>query len=259
MLALGYLDAAWLTLLNFVFYCCPSELLRVRCRDLVAPPRGGSAALRKWGVLLSPIEGGAPSKTAVFEESLLRDNAEFLWVSQVLEAITARGSPEDFVVGFTYPQWCGHFQQAVNALPIDALRPISLYHLGHGGAGREILGGGGDIEGVKKRGRWQSDSPFHQHVKAGRFNEQLQRLDDRAQEAAARRADRLSSMILVPSRACSLLREVDLDWSSLLGRPGGQPHGDLRLVYADGGLDSAQVVPLDCPTARCPGSRRPAS
>ncbi|CAK0791562.1 unnamed protein product, partial [Prorocentrum cordatum] len=187
MQALGHFDAAWLTLLNLLFYCRPSELLRARCRDLAAPPRWGPAALRKRSALLNPIEGGAPSKTAVFDESLLRDNAEFLWVSRVFEAIKARGSLDDLIVGLTYPQRRGHFQQAVNALPIDALRPAPLHQLRHGGADHEILGGGRDIAGVKKRGLWQSDSPLRLHVKAGRLDEQLQRqLDNRAQEAAAR-------------------------------------------------------------------------
>ena len=210
LLALGLTEAAWMTLLNFVFYCRPSELLRLRCRDLVAPPRGGPAALRKWSLLLNPIEGGVPSKTAVFDESLLHDSVEFAWVNQVLEVIKSRRGPDDPIVGLTYAQWCGQFQQAVNALPLSALAPISLYQLRHGGASHEILGGGRDTTGVKKRGRWQSDASLHRYVKAGRLNEQLQRLDVPVQEAAAECAERLSSVILAPSRACSLLQRKGL-------------------------------------------------
>ncbi|CAK0825888.1 unnamed protein product, partial [Prorocentrum cordatum] len=85
MIACGNVGAGWLTLLNFAFYCRPSELLRARRKDLIPPVARGLLRLRHWGILLNLLEGEIPSKTHAYDESLMNDNPDFKWIDTALE------------------------------------------------------------------------------------------------------------------------------------------------------------------------------
>ena len=205
MISRGDVDAGWLTLLNFVFYCRPSELLRARRRDLIPPVARGPVRLRHWGILLNPLEGEIPSKTHAYDESLMNDNPDFKWVDAVLERLRDRGPLSEPMTTVDYAKWTAQFKAAVNELQLGPLMPLTIYQLRHGGASHEIHSGRRDLLGVKKRGRWDSDASLHRYVKAGRLNEQVHRLDQATQSAANLCAERIGSVILQPHLAQQLL------------------------------------------------------
>ncbi len=204
----GHHEAAFLTVLNFVFYTRPSEILRLRRRDLVPPPPIGPVHLRRWSVLLKPFEKEDPSKTGVFDESLLSDNPEFKWVDAELARLRRSGPLDSLITDLTYPQWVAQFNAAVNSVPVRPLRPVTIYQLRHGGASHELLTGARDLSGVKKRGRWMSDASLQRYVKGGRVAEQLARLDEVTLRVAAKCAAQLSSVIRDPSLASRLLLDL---------------------------------------------------
>eukprot|EP00959_Pyramimonas_sp_CCMP1952_P300838 6293384-Pyramimonas_sp.AAC.1 len=78
-------------------------------------------------------------------------------------ALISLGSPDAGITSLACPHRRRQSQHAVAALPLGPLQPVSLYQLRRGGAGLEFLGGGRDLAGVKKQGRWQSGSSLHHY------------------------------------------------------------------------------------------------
>eukprot|EP00959_Pyramimonas_sp_CCMP1952_P359008 7517388-Pyramimonas_sp.AAC.1 len=67
----GLRDAALALLICFIGYLGPSELVKLKGPQLVAPAAG--SATRHWMLLLSPGEGNIGSKTHEFDESVALD------------------------------------------------------------------------------------------------------------------------------------------------------------------------------------------
>ena len=126
----GAFDMAVHTFLTFVLYPRPSEALRIRHGDLVAPSRRGAKNLCKWSVILHPQEGGTASKTGQFNESLILDNMEFGWMDAVLRGFHRPAARDfDLFADVTYNEWTKSFRQAgfelgLQSTGIGASRPL---------------------------------------------------------------------------------------------------------------------------------------
>ena len=192
----GALEMAVLTVLTFVLYLRPSEALRLRHGDLVAPSRRGAQNLRKWSVVLHPQEGGTASKTGQFNESLLLDNVEFEWMGGVLRGLHRPGARDlEVFANVTYSEWARSFRQAGHDLGLQALGPPVLYQLRHGGASHEMLTGARGAKDIKLRGRWLSDNSLRRYEKGGRVAQQLALLPQRVQDHGHACADRIGRIL----------------------------------------------------------------
>ena len=70
-----------------------------------------------------------------------------------------------------------------------------LYQLRHGGASHELLSGARDINGIKKRGRWLSDTSLRRYEKGGRVAQQMARLPVNLQQACTLAAERIGDIL----------------------------------------------------------------
>lgn len=172
-------DMAVATVLTFALYLRPSELLRIRRRHVVPPgrkrTRGGSSA-GHWSVVLHPSEMQIPSKTGVYDETLVLDNPEF----SVLDAWLARlvsGNLDAPLISFSYRDWATHFQAACELADLGLTFKAVLYQLRHGGASHEAFTRFRDVTGIQGRGRWASMSGPRRYSKPGRINQMLGSMD----------------------------------------------------------------------------------
>ena len=79
---------------SFLCYLRPGEALRLRGRSLVQPAAAAGQAYDKWALLLRDVVDRVPSKVGLFEESVIIDNAG--WLFPVLEALKVATTAEAF-------------------------------------------------------------------------------------------------------------------------------------------------------------------
>lgn len=75
---------------------------------------------------------------------------------------------------------------------VQALVP---YQLRHGGASHDMLTGVRTLEGLKRRGQWQSGNLARRCEKGGRIGQVLSRLDPRLRGHCARCAGRIGAIL----------------------------------------------------------------
>ena len=137
---------------------------------------GGAANLRVWSVILHPQEQGSPSKTGEFDETLLLDNPEFVWMGAMLTLMKAKVHPSQRLVSLTYQSLAHLFQVAAMAVNLQALGPPTMYQCRHGGASHEIMTQARTIPAIKHRGRWRTDAALRRYEKGGRITQQIKKL-----------------------------------------------------------------------------------
>ncbi len=96
------------TVLSFVFYLRPSEVLRLRGKNFVPPPslprrrRGEQSGL--WSLILHFQEDAEVSKVGCTDESLLADNPLFPWLPELMQLLRHRGL-EQRTFAFGHAHW----------------------------------------------------------------------------------------------------------------------------------------------------------
>ena len=84
----------------YCLYLRPSEGLRLRMKDVIAPVQGKGSCYRWWSFVLHPIELGVPSKTQEFDETLVLDQDARTWAKpSTLAALAAAISQFSSAVG----------------------------------------------------------------------------------------------------------------------------------------------------------------
>jgi len=196
MMRQGHVAEARRTVLMFAVYCRPSEALRLRVGDVVPPqPSLGGISGTRWSLVLNPIERGSSSKTGEYDESIVLDNDDYAFLSPLLRAMTTGRRADEQLLPGDYQTWAGVFGAAGVALRLQELGPPVLYQLRHGGASAELLSGQRDVSGIKKRGRWLSDTSLRRYEKGGRIAQQMARLPAAAQAAAAQAASQIGATL----------------------------------------------------------------
>ena len=83
MILFGNHLMAFASLLAFALSLRPSELLAVLARHVVRPSHRSGA----WTLILHPRELLVPSKTGVYDETVMLDNPQFSFLSKGLERL----------------------------------------------------------------------------------------------------------------------------------------------------------------------------
>jgi hypothetical protein len=138
-----------------------------------------------------------PSKTGVFDETLVLDNPEFSVLDTWLRYLV-QGNLEAPLFGFTYREWAGQFQLACDAANLGLTFKPVLYQLRHGGASHEAYTRFRDATGIQARGRWASIAGPRRYSKPGRINQLLGTLDVAMMSRARRLGADLG--VLLPRR-----------------------------------------------------------
>ena len=196
-------DGQWLTavatLLCFALYARPSELLRLRGAQLIAPLRRAGRAHSCWSVTLHPREHQRPSKTEVFDESLRLDVAPYLALQPALRWLASNTAKGDRVFPFSYAVWSRRFEGAAQRCGLAVLEP-TLYQLRHGGASHDAATKSRSTAEIKKRGRWMDDRSLVRYENGGRVTEILRRLTADARRQALASARRIGVILSTRSR-----------------------------------------------------------
>jgi hypothetical protein len=181
---------------TFAFYLRPSVTLGLRVEDVVPPPRGARGAKRKWSLILHPQECEIPSKVGLFDEAMLLDNPEFMFLGKVLAA-RARASPGGSpMFPVRHLAWAQSLADAAAQLGLEGRGKVPvLYQLRHGGASHEMLTGFRSLEALKRRGRWASDASVRRYEKGGRIGQVLSRLDTKLQDHCRRCAAQIGKIL----------------------------------------------------------------
>ncbi|CAK0856156.1 unnamed protein product [Prorocentrum cordatum] len=121
MVTNGFEAAATASVLAFILYLRPSELLSLRVISVVRPVKSGPRHLSKYSILLFPAELEARSKTKDYDISLLLDNPEFGWMEQVLDRLVLGRHPEQPLFALSMKSWTRAFSLASAALDLEIL------------------------------------------------------------------------------------------------------------------------------------------
>ena len=90
------MKAVWVLL---CFHLRPSDALRLRHQDFVAPIAGVSGKF--WCLVLNTSEFEEKSKTGMSDESMIWDNLETSWMGPIFQAIQKAGPPTELVFEFS--------------------------------------------------------------------------------------------------------------------------------------------------------------
>ncbi|CAE7335808.1 unnamed protein product [Symbiodinium pilosum] len=173
LFAIGNPVMALALLLQWDLLLRPGELTSLRPRQVVAP--ASLVAMPRWGIVLAPSTGGSddPSKTNVFDESiLLSPRVDYLLPA--LAALVASRKQMPFLFDFTCTQLNASFKDMADRLKLGALE-ATLYGNRHGGAS-ELRLLGTPLKEIKARGRWQADSSLKRYEKATVAQQQVHKV-----------------------------------------------------------------------------------
>ena len=176
-------------LLMFCLYLRPTEALRVRPVDIVAPVKGGGRGYQDYTVVLHPLEIGTPSKTQEFDESLTLDLTYHQGVGHALKSYCRRLNKQLPFLRHTNQELQDFLSEASASLHLGSLGQIHPYRFRHGGASHDMLHHHRDLAGVQKRGRWKSLASVRRYEKGSRLAQLFAGLPKQVQEqsmAAAR-------------------------------------------------------------------------
>ena len=135
-------------------YLRPGELSGLTVGQMIAPQSAMSQRFSTWAILLFPVEGEVPGKTASSDP--------------LLEALTADRKPGELLWLDPHQKLVKEFSKAVTHLGLEHLGTC-LYTLRHGGATHDILTRRRSMLEVKQRGLWKSDNSLRRYVKLARL------------------------------------------------------------------------------------------
>ena len=171
MMRSGHTEEAIATCVCFVFYLRPSDLLRLRCSNIIPPHPAAGASMHHWSLALHPWENEKCSKTGEFDEGLVHNNAEFK-LNGVLAFLHRRGRQQT-ALRTTYSTWAAAFNRAAVDLGAEPLWQVTLYQLRQSGASHELASHARPLDAIKKRGRWRTDRSLYRYEKGGQLQQQL--------------------------------------------------------------------------------------
>ena len=198
MLLRGQRQMALGVLLAFSGYLRPSELSGLKSDQVVEPQEFGGAHFKHLAIVLHHFSGLVPSKTGVFDESILLDSPWFGEVATMEISRLARsrsaGAP---VWSWQRAGLRAEWTSVMQALRFDKNElTVCLYGLRHGGASHDTLNRLRALHQVKERGRWVTDASVHRYRKASLAQSELAKLTSAQQTAGrllSRSVDRMLS------------------------------------------------------------------
>jgi hypothetical protein len=163
-------------------YMRPNEACSLKNFQLV---RGDDSAplgshLRDFTFVLHPEELLNPSKTGIVDCNITLDLKEHQTLSQCWDWVADFYShaPMANTFSFTYKTLLECFKNTCIELGVDVLQPTP-HALRHGGASWDFAAKNRDLDGIQKRGLWQSAQSVARYSKSGRIGIQLSKLGSR--------------------------------------------------------------------------------
>ncbi len=167
----------------FHTYMRPSEMVDLRCFQLVRGDPKGEGHLQDFTFVLHAHELGTPSKTGLRDCCIPLDLEEHRWIAALWDlyarfTVHAGGAR---VFSFSYKHLLTVFKETAAELGVQSLEP-TLHCLRHGGASWDFATKVRDLDGIQKRGMWKSPSSVARYAKPGRIGMQLSKIGGRARK-----------------------------------------------------------------------------
>ena len=192
MLTMGEDICALACLLAADCYLRPGELLWLTGSDVVKARPSLGSAFQAAALRLFPADRGRPSKTHVFNDSVVLDSKDRQWMARLVESLAARQGPQQ-LFPMKYEHWRHVFMKATELLGLQSLS-LTLYVLRHTGPAHDYLDKRRTLQDIQRRGRWALESSVRRYERSSRVSSQLNRLTD-AQLQFCKQADRLLPLL----------------------------------------------------------------
>ena len=161
----GFLNMARLTMLTVDTYMRPGEILGLRGSSLISPQPRLGRSYRHYAVLAHPWAHGRASKVGQFDESIMLDSPNRLWMNQLAAKLLETRSKAEFLADFSYREWATVWRSCCLTLGLPA---ATLYVLRHTGASDDRLRRNRSLPEIKRRGRWASETSVKRYEKSAR-------------------------------------------------------------------------------------------
>ena len=182
-------EAAAAVLGMFTTYCRPSEILALRCEDIVMP----AARRGCYSLNLFPDERIERSKVGAANESIMLDSDYCREVGPLLASLMM-GSGQEAIFPFGLARLTAIWKSAIKDIGLERFGFV-LYQLRHGGPSHDRRYKLRSALEVKLRGRWASDRVMKRYEAHARLDREFQRLKKNEQVAAHMAEERLSERL----------------------------------------------------------------
>jgi hypothetical protein len=199
--AKGRFELGMAILIGTIFYLRPSELLNLKVRHIVAPLPEAGAGHRQWSLVLHEGEDelSKPSKTGVFDECLLLDLGKYSFLGDGLARLTSKRAGEERLIPCTARELAASLQEGGRLLGMSP--PPMPYQLRHSGPSIDFSDGSRTLAGIKRRGRWRTDSSLRRYEKGAQLTRTLRRLSVAARDFVVRSSRVLPEVVAGRARA----------------------------------------------------------
>ena len=160
-------DMAVATLVALSAYLRPGELFGLRCRDLVRPLPMFGTSFGRWSLLLGPYATRKPTKTGIYDDSVILDHESLNWLGDEISLLLANRGPDEPMWTFDSSDYLRMFKQAVAMLGLEHLGLVP-YSLRHAGPSWDALTGRRPQREIQRRGRWKSTASVVRYERASR-------------------------------------------------------------------------------------------
>ena len=205
-------DLVLALLVQFKGYLRPSELLGLKVKDIIFPVLGAQS--RSPTLLLAPYEDLRPSKTGVFDESVVLDVQDIPALEYALRDAVRDRSPKVHFFNLSYREYTEQFKRVCELTGVDILEP-HLYSLRHGGSSHDYLVKKVPLDEVKRRGRWRADQSVRRYEKASLVAREVSRLPQATRLFGVAVEEKLEQLLLG-------------QWRPSIAEASGDLHGALR-------------------------------
>ncbi|CAK0825587.1 unnamed protein product, partial [Prorocentrum cordatum] len=177
-LHIGELEFARCLIFLFRAYLRPNECLGLRVHQLIPPlPSSGT---KYWALPLAPEEEATPTKTKEFDESLLLDSPELVFLYPRFSTLKKRSGHEN-VWSFDYRKFSNLFKRVAGLVGMGQSN-LHPYMMRHGGASDDALRQTRSMGAIRRRGRWAADASVKRCEKHARVLKSLECLPEKARD-----------------------------------------------------------------------------
>ena len=165
-------------ILDFDTYMRPGESLDLRKRNIVAPVKKAGPQYKWFSIVVRDFDNKKPDKVGVFDNSIPLDSKKRMWIGPILHQLANKcPNKDDQIFDFNMDEFRKEFTAAGSLLGINNLHP---YQLRHGGAAEDLNSRSRDHQGVKFRGRWNTDVSVRRYTKVGKVQQLMNLLSPKS-------------------------------------------------------------------------------
>ena len=164
-------------------YTRPSEILKVRKRDVISPV---TKTCSFWGIIIGNSEFKERTKTNTQDDTILLDSTDRTFAPKILKLVSQKAvQSDDFIFGkITLAQYEDAFRKAREACDL-AKFDLVPHAMRHTGPSVDFLHRSRSAASIMTRGRWKSLKSIQRYMKPGQMLARMKRIPDKTWKHAA--------------------------------------------------------------------------